>query len=110
MSHPGPLTVASEDIAGDPEFRHLSSIAGAPDPQPHDDPDRLAAPLGDVAVRDHRVFAGKLDPADLTFGERLIAKVVRAPSGDFRDWGAVRAWAREIGAALAEPRVAAAGG
>jgi D-alanyl-D-alanine dipeptidase len=24
----GPLTVASEDIAGDPEFRHLSTIAG----------------------------------------------------------------------------------
>jgi D-alanyl-D-alanine dipeptidase len=29
MSIPGsPLTVASEDIAGDPEFRHLSTIAG----------------------------------------------------------------------------------
>jgi D-alanyl-D-alanine dipeptidase len=24
----GPLTIASEDIAGDPDFRHLSSIAG----------------------------------------------------------------------------------
>ena len=28
MSHTGPLTIASEDIAGDPAFRHLSSIAG----------------------------------------------------------------------------------
>jgi D-alanyl-D-alanine dipeptidase len=28
MSHAGPLTVASEDIAGDPDFRHLSTIAG----------------------------------------------------------------------------------
>ena len=28
MSITGPLTIASEDIAGDPEFRHLSTIAG----------------------------------------------------------------------------------
>jgi D-alanyl-D-alanine dipeptidase len=28
MSHAGPLTVASEDIAGDPDFRHLCTIAG----------------------------------------------------------------------------------
>ena len=93
-----------------PVWLFSSGPLGAPDPQPHDDPDKLAAPLGDVAARDHRVFAGKLDPADLSFGERLIAKVVRAPSGDFRDWDAMRAWAHEIGAALAESRTAAAGG
>jgi D-alanyl-D-alanine dipeptidase len=28
MSNTGSLTIASEDIAGDPEFRHLSTIAG----------------------------------------------------------------------------------
>ena len=28
ISSTGPLTIASEDIAGDPEFRHLSTIAG----------------------------------------------------------------------------------
>jgi hypothetical protein len=30
----------------------------------------------------------------------LIVNVVHAPDGDFRDWSAIRAWAREIAAAL----------
>jgi menaquinone-dependent protoporphyrinogen oxidase len=51
-------------------------------------------------ARGHRVFVGKLNPGDLGFGERLMAKVVKAPEGDFRDWDAIRAWAREIAAAL----------
>ena len=93
-----------------PVWLFSSGPLGAPDPQPHDDPDKLAAPMGDVAVRDHQVFAGKLASADLSFSERLIVKMVRAPYGDFRDWDAVRAWAREIGVALAEPRLAVAGG
>ena len=50
----------------------------------------------DVGARDHRVFAGRIDPHDLTFSQKLIVKAVRAPSGDFRDWEEIRAWAREI--------------
>lgn len=50
----------------------------------------------EVGARDHRVFAGRIDPNDLTFGQKTIVKVVHAPSGDFRDWEAIRAWAREI--------------
>ncbi|MBV9791338.1 MAG: flavodoxin domain-containing protein [Chloroflexi bacterium] len=75
------------------------------DPQPHDDPQKLAAPLGDVVVRDHRIFVGKLDRQNLGFGERLIARVVGVPEGDFRDWDAIHAWAGEIAVALA-PAVA----
>lgn len=71
------------------------------DPQPHEDPQKLAAPLGDVVVRDHRIFVGKLDRQNLGFGERLIARVVGAPEGDFRDWAAIHQWAGEIAAALA---------
>jgi menaquinone-dependent protoporphyrinogen oxidase len=47
------------------------------------------------------VFAGKLDSHDLGFAERLIARVVHAPPGDFRNWEAIRDWGRAIGADIA---------
>ncbi len=77
-----------------------SGPLGADNPQPRDDPARLAASLGVAEIQDQQVFVGKLDPATLDLGERLIAAVVNAPAGDFRDWGAIRGWAREIAAAL----------
>jgi menaquinone-dependent protoporphyrinogen oxidase len=52
------------------------------------------------AVRDHHVFMGKLDRSRLGFGERMAVRLVKAPEGDFRDWGAVRGWSQEIAAAL----------
>ncbi|HLT21232.1 MAG TPA: flavodoxin domain-containing protein [Thermomicrobiales bacterium] len=61
----------------------------------------LAELMALSGARDHRLFAGKLDRAELGFGERLITRVVRAPDGDFRDWDEIRAWADEIAAALA---------
>jgi menaquinone-dependent protoporphyrinogen oxidase len=42
------------------------------------------------------VFFGALDPSVLGFAERMIAKAVKAPTGDFRDWDAIRAWAEWI--------------
>lgn len=41
-------------------------------------------------------FAGRLDPAGLSFIEKAMIGMVKAPSGDFRDWKAIGAWAREI--------------
>ena len=61
------------------------------------DLDRLAAELG---ARGRRTFAGRLNLGDLGLGERLVTRAVHAPAGDFREWKAIRAWAREIGAAL----------
>jgi len=85
-----------------------SGPLGTGDPKPHDDPERLVAPLGSIHPRDHRIFVGKLDPAHLSFGEKVIAKAVRAPVGDFRDWTSIRAWAREIAAEVRSlPPVAA---
>ena len=95
------------ELAKLPVWLFSSGPLGAPDPKPHDDPKRLAAPMGGVEVRDHRVFAGELDPDELGLGERLIAKVVRAPEGDFRDWDAIRGWAREIAVELGSGGTAA---
>ncbi|MGC8874478.1 MAG: flavodoxin domain-containing protein [Chloroflexia bacterium] len=50
--------------------------------------------------RDVAVFHGRLDPERLRFGARWIIRRIQAPTGDFRDWGAIERWARGIAAAL----------
>lgn len=46
------------------------------------------------------VFAGKLDPAKLSFIQRKMTELVKVPAGDFRDWAAIAAWARELPSVL----------
>src|SRR5215207_3036856 len=87
-------------LASLPVWLFSSGPIGGENPQPHDDPAQLAAPLGEIKVRDHHVFVGKLDFAELGFAERFISKAVRAQEGDFRDWDDVRKWARKIAAEL----------
>jgi menaquinone-dependent protoporphyrinogen oxidase len=56
-----------------------------------------AAPILEATnAREHRVFAGKIDRDRLAFGEKAIVVALRAPEGDFRDWEAIRGWARSI--------------
>jgi menaquinone-dependent protoporphyrinogen oxidase len=43
-------------------------------------------------------FAGKMDMARLDFLSRMIIKAMKSQEEDKRDWDAIRAWAREIGA------------
>ena len=42
------------------------------------------------------VFPGKLDTAHLSLADRAIVKLIRATTGDFRDPGAIRTWARAV--------------
>ena len=44
----------------------------------------------------HRVFAGKLDKAELGRLERTMVRAVRAPEGDYRDWDEIAEWAARI--------------
>lgn len=53
-----------------------------------------------VAPRDEAWFAGKVDPATLSFFERLAVKLVKSPVGDRRDWARIHAWADGLGARL----------
>ena len=41
-------------------------------------------------------FARRLDKHDLRLTERAVVKAVKAPKGDFRDWTAIRQWARHV--------------
>lgn len=50
-------------------------------------------PLKPVA---ETIFAGKLDPEKLSWFQRWITKKVKSPVGDFRDWGVIAAWARDL--------------
>ena len=62
----------------------------------------------DVHARDHRVFAGSLDKADLSLAERAAVRIVHAPYGDAREWDEIRSWAATIAAALTAPSIATA--
>jgi menaquinone-dependent protoporphyrinogen oxidase len=42
------------------------------------------------------MFAGRLDPTKLSFIQRKMTEFVKSPMGDFRDWNAIAAWAREL--------------
>jgi menaquinone-dependent protoporphyrinogen oxidase len=53
-----------------------------------------------IRPRDHRVFFGALDPEKLGFGERMVVKAVRAPTGDFRNWEDIRDWSGGIATSL----------
>ena len=65
-----------------------------------DEPKQMSEFQQALRPRGQRIFFGALEPGHMSLGERLIAKAVHAPQGDFRDWGAVDAWAVSIAQGL----------
>lgn len=49
-----------------------------------------------IQPHDGAVFFGKLDLEKLNFFERTIAKMLKEPIGDFRDWEEIETWAQTI--------------
>jgi menaquinone-dependent protoporphyrinogen oxidase len=78
------------------------------------EPQTIAELTPALRPRGTRVFFGAWDPSapGASLGERLIVRMPAIrdllPAGDFRDWPAIEAWAREIAAALAAEKVPAA--
>ena len=93
-----------EVLAGLPVWLFSSGPLGHEHPQPEGEPAQLDQLLAQTNARGHRIFAGELDRSELGAGERLLARMVKAPEGDFRDWDAIRAWADEIADALEPAR------
>ena len=85
----------AETLPGKPVWLFSSGPLGDP-PKPTEDPVDVAVMMKVTGARGHRLFAGKLDKAVLSFPERAIAGALRAPEGDFRDWDEIRVWAEEI--------------
>jgi len=91
----------AETFRGKPVWLFSSGPIGDP-PKPTEDPVDVVEVMKVTGARDHRVFAGKLDKAMLSFPERAIVGALRAPYGDFRDWDEIRNWAEEIAESLNE--------
>ncbi|MBN1121589.1 MAG: flavodoxin domain-containing protein [Anaerolineae bacterium] len=53
-----------------------------------------------IKPRDTAVFHGNVDPDTLSGMEKMMIKQVEAPTGDFRDWGMITAWAEGVAAEL----------
>jgi len=94
------VEVHAAPLATLPVWLFSSGPVGDPDPQPSEAPRHLPDVVVATRARDHQLFLGRLDLQSLAIGERFIAQAVHAPVGDFRDWRAIRSWARSIAAAL----------
>ncbi|MGQ9686711.1 MAG: flavodoxin domain-containing protein [Thiobacillaceae bacterium] len=58
-------------------------------------------PVADrIKPRDVAVFHGAMDPDKMSLPEKLIIRALKAPTGDFRDWQAIEAWAEAIATAV----------
>lgn len=83
-----PLWVFSCGLAG------VASTGAVEDPARASGMVRQLDPLGYIT------FKGRLDPAALGLRERSVTRLGTAPEGDYREWGKIRAWARDIATQL----------
>jgi len=51
------------------------------------------SPVHPVAVT---MFAGTLDAGKMNLVERSLTRLMKVPTGDFRDWDAIAAWAKTL--------------
>ena len=58
--------------------------------------DNLTKAVSPIQLIAATVFAGKLDPDKMSFIERQMTSLMKVRTGDFRDWNAITAWAREL--------------
>ena len=83
-------------LAGRPVWLFSVGPLGTEVKDDEQQPKELAEFQEAIRPRDQRIFFGALDHSQLSFTERMMAKAVRAPEGDFRDWQAIEAWAESI--------------
>ena len=91
-----PVWLFSSGPVGDPSRKLVQSM--------EEDPADVTRIRQAIRVRDHRIFAGKLEPQALSIGQRASLMVFRGMRGDFRDWAVVTEWADSIAADLAALR------
>ncbi len=100
----GPLVGSSKST---PDADPVVDALGPPDGPGSGGRKKIEALSATIHPRDHRVFFGAYDPKDppKSMSERVVRMMPAAkkmlPTGDFRDWDAIEAWAREIATTLA---------
>jgi menaquinone-dependent protoporphyrinogen oxidase len=65
-------------------------------------PENLKEVVDACNPKDVTVFGGIVNNEKLNLFEKQILKMVKAPSGDFRDWQAISAWTAKIANTLKE--------
>jgi len=65
-------------------------------------PSNLQPIVDRMQPHDVTVFRGAADESKMGWLDKWLLKNVKAPTGDFRDWDAITAWAGDIAAALRE--------
>jgi len=105
----GPIPGSSKDKGSSGDL--LEDALGPKDGPGSSGRKKIAEITSATHPRDHRVFLGAFDPEDppKAMSERIVRMLPAAknilPTGDFRDWDAIEAWAHEIGAMLSTPVV-----
>lgn len=104
----GPLPGSSRETEGDaadPIEKALGPLSGPGSGGRR----KIEALAARIHPRGHHVFDGAFDPSDppKSFSERMVRMMPSArkilPEGDFRDWPAIEAWARQIALELQAP-------
>jgi menaquinone-dependent protoporphyrinogen oxidase len=65
-------------------------------------PETLQETANRIGPRETAFFMGDIDMKKLNLPERMIVKAIKAPTGDFRDWESIEAWAGSIADQLKE--------
>ncbi len=63
-------------------------------------PGKLKPVIEAIKPRDITVFHGNIDVKKLNLIEKFVIKMVKASTGDFRDWNAIVSWAKTISGEL----------
>jgi menaquinone-dependent protoporphyrinogen oxidase len=87
-------------LAARPVWLFSSGPVGEPPKPAEEESVDVSRILEATGARGHWVFPGRLDKGSLGFAEKAIVLALRVAEGDFRDWDAIRGWAREIAAEL----------
>ncbi len=58
--------------------------------------DQLVAALAPIRPVTVTMFAGAIETDRLNFAERSLVWLLKVPTGDFRDWDAIRAWTKDL--------------
>jgi menaquinone-dependent protoporphyrinogen oxidase len=99
----GPLLGSSKQTPGADRLTDALGPETGPGSGGRKKVEALSAAIG---ARGHEVFLGAFDPSDppKSMAERLVRLMPAAkqvlPTGDFRDWDAIAAWAHHIAAQL----------
>jgi menaquinone-dependent protoporphyrinogen oxidase len=69
-------------------------------PRPLEEPAGIAELVEATSALGHKLFAGRLRYDELNLVEKMVARTIHAPDGDFRNWRDIHAWADEIAEVL----------